>query len=61
VPKGKRRALPEDKGRQKINLEEYWTLSRSGGEWILWSTRTARFRAKYSTEPSVPEVAARAV
>jgi hypothetical protein len=55
---GKRRALPEDRGRQKVAFEEYWTLSRSGGEWILWSTRNARSRAEYSTEPIVPEASA---
>ena len=58
---GKRRALPEDKGRQKVAFDEYWTLSRSGGEWILWSTRNASFRAEYSTEPIVPEAAAHPV
>jgi predicted lipid-binding transport protein (Tim44 family) len=58
---GKRRALPEDKGRQKVALEEYWTLSRAGGEWILWSTRKASFRAEYSTEPIVPEASVHAV
>jgi hypothetical protein len=58
---GKRRALPEDKGRQKVAFDEYWTLSRCGGEWILWSTRNASFRAEYSTEPIVPEAAAHPV
>lgn len=29
--KGKRRAMPEDRGRQKIDFEEYWTFSRPGG------------------------------
>ncbi len=57
---GKRRALPEDRGRQKVAFEEYWTLSRSEGEWILWSTRDARFRTKCSTEPIVPPAATRA-
>ncbi|MGO9976205.1 MAG: TIM44-like domain-containing protein [Solirubrobacteraceae bacterium] len=57
---GKRRALPEDKGRQRVAIEEYWTLSRSDGEWILWSTRDAGFRAEYSTEPIVPPTATHA-
>jgi hypothetical protein len=56
--KGKRRALPQDRGRQKINFEEYWTFARSGGEWILWSTRPARYRAEYSTEAIVAETPA---
>jgi Tim44-like domain len=59
--KGKRRALPEDRGRQKIEFEEYWTLSRSGGEWILWSTRPARYRGQYCSEPIVTETPAHAV
>jgi len=58
--KGKRKTLPGDNGRQN-NFEEYWTLARSGGEWILWSTRSHRSRATYTTEPIVPEVAAHAV
>jgi predicted lipid-binding transport protein (Tim44 family) len=53
--KGKRRALPEDKGRQKLAFEEYWTLSRSRGEWILWSTRSAKSGARYAAEPIVAE------
>jgi predicted lipid-binding transport protein (Tim44 family) len=59
--KGKRRGLPQDKGAQKIDFEEYWTLSRSDGAWILWSTRPARYRAEYSTEPIVTETPAHAV
>ncbi|MEA2314454.1 MAG: hypothetical protein QOI03_1146 [Solirubrobacteraceae bacterium] len=53
-PDGTRRALPEDRGRQKVPLEEYWTLSRSDQDWILWSTRNAGFRAEYTSEPIVP-------
>jgi predicted lipid-binding transport protein (Tim44 family) len=62
---GKRRALREDRGRQKVDLEEYWTLSRSGDRWILWSTRSvrlnARLRTEYSTEAIVPEAVAQKV
>jgi len=58
--KGKRRALPGDRGRRN-GFEEYWTLSRCDGEWILWSTRSHRSRDKYITEPIVPEAAAHAV
>jgi hypothetical protein len=59
--KGKRRAMPQDRGRQKIDFEEYWTFSRPGGEWILWSTRPAKYGAEYSTEPIVTETPAHVV
>lgn len=59
--KGKRRALPQDRGRQKIDFEEYWTFARSSGEWILWSTRPARYRAEYTTETIVAETPAHVV
>lgn len=62
LPDGKRRALPEDRGRQKISLDEYWTLTLSGSQWILWSTRPARFRREYTSEPIVsPALTARSV
>jgi hypothetical protein len=41
----------------KVSLEEFWTLSRSGDDWILYSTRTARSRAEYTSEPIVSEMA----
>jgi predicted lipid-binding transport protein (Tim44 family) len=37
----------------KIALVEFWTLSRSGDDWILYSTRSARLRAEYTGEPIV--------
>jgi hypothetical protein len=42
----------------KVAFEEFWTLSRSGNDWILCSTRQARFRAEYTSEPIIPEAAA---
>jgi hypothetical protein len=44
----------------KVAFEEFWTLSRSDNDWILCSTRPARFRAKYMSEPIIPETAVRA-
>jgi predicted lipid-binding transport protein (Tim44 family) len=35
-------------------LEEFWTLARRGEDWILWSTRSTKFRTEYTTEPIVP-------
>jgi hypothetical protein len=56
MPDGKRRALPESRGRQKLVLDEYWTLTRSGGEWIVWSTSWGvKYRKEFTTEPIVPE------
>jgi hypothetical protein len=43
----------------KIVLEEFWTLSRSGDDWILFSTRPRRFRARYMSEPIIPQAAPR--
>jgi hypothetical protein len=34
-------------------FEEFWTLSRRDGDWILWSTRSTKFRREYTTEPIV--------
>lgn len=42
-PDGERRPLPEAKGAQKLSLDEYWTLSRRGPEWIIYSTRPAEY------------------
>jgi hypothetical protein len=39
----------------KVAFEEYWTLSRSGSDWILYSTRPRRFRAQYTSEPIVSD------
>lgn len=39
-------------------FEEFWTLSRRGEDWILWSTRPTKFRKEYTTEPIVPPTAA---
>jgi predicted lipid-binding transport protein (Tim44 family) len=44
----------------KVAVEEFWTLSRSGNDWILCSTRPSRFRAEYTSEPIVPETAVQA-
>jgi predicted lipid-binding transport protein (Tim44 family) len=57
MPDGKRKALPGGRPSQKVTLEEYWTLARSGGDWILWSTRGPGLRAQYSAEPVVPDPA----
>jgi predicted lipid-binding transport protein (Tim44 family) len=43
----------------KVAFEEFWTLSLSGSDWILYSTRPRRFRAEYTSEPIVSETAAR--
>jgi predicted lipid-binding transport protein (Tim44 family) len=36
------------------SFEEYWTLVLRGDNWILWSTRPAKYRSEYTTEPIVP-------
>jgi hypothetical protein len=38
----------------KVAFVEFWTLSRSGNDWILCSTRPAPFRTEYASEPIVP-------
>jgi hypothetical protein len=43
----------------QVSFEEFWTLSRSGSDWILYSTRPRRFRAEYTSEPIISETAAR--
>jgi hypothetical protein len=43
----------------KVAIEEFWTLSRSGDDWILYATRPRRFGAKYTSEPIIPESEAR--
>jgi predicted lipid-binding transport protein (Tim44 family) len=43
----------------KVAFEEFWTLSRSGDDWILDSTRPPRSRAKYTSEPIISAAAAR--
>jgi predicted lipid-binding transport protein (Tim44 family) len=42
----------------KVAFEEFWTLSRSGSDWILYSTRPRRFRSQYTSEPIVSEAPA---
>jgi hypothetical protein len=37
-----------------FSFEEFWTLQRRGEDWILWSTRSTKFRQEYTTEPIVP-------
>lgn len=36
------------------SFEQFWTLQRRGEDWILWSTRSTKFRKDYTTEPIVP-------
>jgi hypothetical protein len=43
----------------KVAFEEFWTLRRSGSDWILYSTRPRRFRAEFTSEPIVSETGAR--
>jgi hypothetical protein len=52
---GKQRAGRKRPVGAKVAFEEYWTLSRSGSDWILYSTRPRRFRAQYTSEPIVSD------
>jgi hypothetical protein len=39
----------------KAAIEEFWTLSRLGDGWKLYSTRPRRFRDEYTSERIIPE------
>jgi predicted lipid-binding transport protein (Tim44 family) len=64
--KVRRRFEPADGPRKeprfgwRYDFEEFWTLIRRGDDWILWSTRSEKFRREYTTEPIVPPAAATA-
>jgi predicted lipid-binding transport protein (Tim44 family) len=52
-PDGSRRPLPEANGSLKLPIEEYWTLARRDGEWIVYSIRPADHGERFLGEEIV--------
>jgi predicted lipid-binding transport protein (Tim44 family) len=52
-PDGSRRPLPEARGSLKLAIEEYWTLARRDGEWIVYSIRAADHGERFLGEEIV--------
>jgi hypothetical protein len=54
-PDGTTRALPDTPGQKRVPFDDYWTLYRRDGEWIVGSIQavTARNEKTYTTEEFV--------
>ena len=52
-PDGSWRPLPEAAGSLKMPIEEYWTLARREGEWIVYSIRRADHGERFLGEAIV--------
>jgi predicted lipid-binding transport protein (Tim44 family) len=53
LPDKSRRPVPEANGSQRMSIEEYWTLSRRDGEWIIYSIRPASYGKEILAEEIV--------
>jgi predicted lipid-binding transport protein (Tim44 family) len=53
LPDKSRRPVPEANGSQRMSIEEYWTLSRRDGGWIMYSIRPASDGREFLAEEIV--------